>query len=71
MLEEEGRIRAFLGLHIDMALAIQQVTEAIVLRLACNARRLTGSTFLVLTGAWPSIAWPTGKSSKAHFPGER
>jgi len=36
--------------YMDMALAIQQVTEEIVLRLACSARQLTGSKHLVLAG---------------------
>ena len=36
--------------YMDMALAIQQVTEDIVLRLACTARQLTGSKNLVLAG---------------------
>ncbi len=36
--------------YMDMALAIQQVTEEIVLRLACTARQLTGSKHLVLAG---------------------
>ena len=36
--------------HMDLALAIQQVTEAIVFRLADTARSLTGSDNLVLAG---------------------
>jgi carbamoyltransferase len=36
--------------YMDMALAIQQVTEDIVLRLACTARQLTGSKYLVMAG---------------------
>jgi carbamoyltransferase len=36
--------------YMDMALAIQQVTEDVVLRLACTARQLTGSKYLVLAG---------------------
>jgi carbamoyltransferase len=36
--------------YMDMALAIQQVTEDIVLRLACTARQLAGSKYLVLAG---------------------
>jgi carbamoyltransferase len=36
--------------YMDMALAIQQVTEDIVLRLSCTARQLTGSKSLVLAG---------------------
>ncbi len=36
--------------HMDLALAIQQVTEEIVLRLARTAREVTGSPHLVLAG---------------------
>jgi carbamoyltransferase len=36
--------------YMDMALAIQQVTEEIVLRLVCTARELTNSKYLVLAG---------------------
>lgn len=36
--------------YMDMALAIQQVTEDVVLRLASTAQRLTGSTRLVMAG---------------------
>ena len=36
--------------HMDMALAIQQVTEKIVLRLARTAKEITGSKYLVLAG---------------------
>jgi carbamoyltransferase len=36
--------------YMDMALAIQQVTEEIVLRLARTARKLTGSSNLVMAG---------------------
>jgi carbamoyltransferase len=36
--------------YMDMALAIQQVTEDIVLRLAETAREITGSRFLVMAG---------------------
>ena len=36
--------------YMDMALTIQQVTEAIVLRLARTARKLTGSPNLVMAG---------------------
>lgn len=36
--------------YMDMALAIQQITEEIVLRLARTARELTGSKCLVLAG---------------------
>ena len=40
--------------YMDLALAIQQVTEEIVLRLAETARKLTGQR---KSGAWPA-AWP-------------
>jgi carbamoyltransferase len=36
--------------YMDLALAIQNVTEAIVLRLSRTARDLTGSSYLVLAG---------------------
>jgi carbamoyltransferase len=36
--------------YMDMALAIQEVTEEIMLRLACSARQVTGSKNLVLAG---------------------
>jgi carbamoyltransferase len=36
--------------YMDMALAIQQVTEEIVLRLSATARHITGSKHLVLAG---------------------
>ena len=36
--------------YMDMALAIQEVTEEIILRLACSARHITGSKNLVLAG---------------------
>jgi carbamoyltransferase len=36
--------------YMDMALAIQQVTEEIVLRLADTAKKLTGADYLVMAG---------------------
>ena len=36
--------------HCDLALAIQKVTEEVVLRLAATARKLTGSTRICLAG---------------------
>lgn len=36
--------------YMDLALAIQQITEEIVLRLGCTARQLTGSRYLVMAG---------------------
>ncbi len=35
---------------MDLALAIQEVTEEIVLRLAKTAKQLTGSDYLVMAG---------------------
>ena len=51
--------------HMDMALAIQQVTEEIVLRLACTARKLTGSKYLVLAGGVALNCVANGKILKA------
>lgn len=51
--------------YMDMALAIQQVTEEIVLRLACTARRLTGSKYLVLAGGVALNCVANGKILKA------
>jgi carbamoyltransferase len=51
--------------HMDMALAIQQVTEEIVLRLACTARGLTGSRHLVLAGGVALNCVVNGKILKA------
>ena len=39
-----------LPVHMDLALGIQQVTEEILLRLACTAKKLTASSQLVLAG---------------------
>ena len=36
--------------YMDMALAVQQVTEEVVLRLACTAREITGCKNLVMAG---------------------
>ncbi len=44
--EEEDLLSA----HCDLALAIQNVTEEIVLRMAGEAKRLTGSEYLCLAG---------------------
>jgi carbamoyltransferase len=51
--------------YMDLALAIQQVTEEIVLRLACTARRLTGSRHLVLAGGVALNCVANGKILKA------
>jgi carbamoyltransferase len=51
--------------HMDMALAIQQVTEEIVLRLACTARQLTGSKYLVLAGGVALNCVANGKLLRA------
>ena len=48
-----------------MALAIQQVTEDIVLRLACTAKQLTGSKNLVLAGGVALNCVANGKISRA------
>ncbi len=36
--------------HMDLALAVQEVTEEIVLRLALTAKEITGSDYLVMAG---------------------
>ena len=51
--------------HMDMALAIQQVTEDIVLRLACTARQLTGCKYLVLAGGVALNCVANGKLLRA------
>jgi len=51
--------------YMDMALAIQLVTEEIVLRLACTARQLTGSKNLVLAGGVALNCVANGKILKA------
>ena len=51
--------------YMDMALAIQQVTEEIVLRLACTARELTGSKNLVLAGGVALNCVANGKILRA------
>jgi carbamoyltransferase len=51
--------------YMDLALAIQQVTEEIVSRLACTARRLTGSRHLVLAGGVALNCVVNGKILKA------
>jgi len=51
--------------YMDMALAIQQVTEEIVLRLTCTARQLTGSKYLVLAGGVALNCVANGKILRA------
>jgi carbamoyltransferase len=51
--------------YMDMALAIQQVTEDIVLRLSCTARQLTGSKKLVLAGGVALNCVANGKILRA------
>jgi carbamoyltransferase len=51
--------------YMNMALAIQQVTEDIVLRLACTARQLTGSKNLVLAGGVALNCVANGKILRA------
>jgi carbamoyltransferase len=51
--------------YMDMALAIQQVTEEIVLLLARTARQLTGSKYLVLAGGVALNCVANGKILRA------
>ena len=51
--------------YMDMASAIQHVTEDIVLRLACSARQLTGSKYLVLAGGVALNCVANGKILRA------
>ncbi|MBZ5634697.1 MAG: carbamoyltransferase [Acidobacteriia bacterium] len=51
--------------YMDMALAIQQVTEEIVLSLACTARQLTGCKNLVLAGGVALNCVANGKILRA------
>ena len=53
--------------HMDLALAIQQVTEEIVLRLARTARTLTGSRHLVLAGGVALNCVANGKILEARI----
>jgi carbamoyltransferase len=52
-------------IYMDMALAIQQVTEDIVLRLARTAQELTGSKYLVMAGGVALNCVANGKLLKA------
>jgi len=51
--------------YMNMALAIQQVTEDIVIRLACTARQLTGSKYLVMAGGVALNCVANGKILRA------
>ena len=51
--------------YMDMALAIQQVTEEIVLRIACTARQLTGCKYLVMAGGVALNCVANGKLLRA------
>src|ERR1700722_7078911 len=51
--------------YMNMALAIQQVTEEIVLRLACTARQLTGCKYLVMAGGGALNCVANGKLLRA------
>src|SRR5262249_6693552 len=51
--------------YMDMALAIQQVTEEIVLALSRTARELTGSKYLVLAGGVALNCVANGKILRA------
>ena len=50
---------------MDMALAIQQVTEEIVIRIACTARQLTGCKYLVMAGGVALNCVANGKLLRA------
>ncbi len=51
--------------YMDMALAIQQITEEVVLRLVRTAKELTGSRYLVLAGGVALNCVANGKILKA------
>ena len=53
--------------YMDMALAIQQVTEEIVLRLATTAKKLTGSKNLVMAGGVCLNCVANGKLLKSNI----
>lgn len=53
--------------YMDMALAIQQITEEVVLRLACTARELTNSKYLVLAGGVALNCVANGKILRADI----
>ncbi len=60
--KEEGLLESC---HCNMALAIQQVTEEVVIRLAREARRLTGSENLCLAGGVALNCVANGKLQEA------
>jgi carbamoyltransferase len=51
--------------YMDMALAIQQVTEDVVMKIACTARQLTGCKNLVLAGGVALNCVANGKLLRA------
>ncbi|WP_428563183.1 MAG: carbamoyltransferase family protein [Solidesulfovibrio sp. DCME] len=51
--------------HMDMALAIQQVTEEVVMRLARTARELSGEKYLVMAGGVALNCVANGKLLRA------
>jgi carbamoyltransferase len=51
--------------YMDMALAIQQVTEEIVVKIACAARQLTGCKYLVMAGGVALNCVANGKLLRA------
>jgi carbamoyltransferase len=53
--------------YMDMALAIQRVTETIVMRLAATARKLTGKKNLVMAGGVALNCVANGRLVKAHI----
>jgi carbamoyltransferase len=52
-------------IYMDMALAIQQVTEEIVIKIACAARQLTGCKYLVMAGGVALNCVANGKLLRA------
>jgi carbamoyltransferase len=51
--------------YMDMALAIQRVTEEIVIKIACAARQLTGCKYLVMAGGVALNCVANGKLLRA------
>src|SRR5262249_25029934 len=51
--------------YMDMALSIQQVTEDVVMKIACTARQLTGCKNLVLAGGVALNCVANGKLLRA------
>ena len=52
-------------IYMDLALAIQQVTEEIVIKIACAARQLTGCKYLVMAGGVALNCVANGKLLRA------